>query len=134
MLALYEIMKIILFTLLVIFSMFSNATEISIEYRGVLLKYAEVSLKEFDLVAGQSLSKSVSIANATITTGKDEIGRTFYVVLYPNENGSVYVALELTKDGFLEIHARGGSMVSPKDFANNFNKYIATVVHYPGAT
>ncbi len=127
-------MKIIPFTLLVTFSVFSTATEISSEYRSVLLKYAEVSLKEFDLVAGQLLSKSVSIANATITTGKDKIGRTFYVVLYPNENGSVYVALELSKDGFLEIHARGGSMVSPKEFEDNFSKYISTVVHYPGAT
>jgi hypothetical protein len=127
-------MKIAIFTLIIFISSHAKAVELSDDYRTVLLKYAEAALIEFDIIAKQSLSINVSSAKATIASGTDKVGRKFYVVLYPSKHGSVYVALEVSKDGYLEIHSRGGSLVSPKDFSSNFNKHISKVVHYPGAT
>ncbi|WP_372743018.1 hypothetical protein [Neptunomonas sp.] len=126
--------KIAIFTFWLTISGFACANEINADYQNVLNKYAEAALAEFDLVESQSLSKGISGSSSTISTGKDKVGRTFFVVLYPSGKGCVYVALELSKDGYLEIHSRGGLSVTPKDFAGNFDAHISKIVHYPDAT
>ena len=113
---------------------YSAAEEMNEKYQSILVQYANTALQEFDFVMSQSLAESISARNVIITSGKDKIGRMFYVVLYPSGSGSIYVAMELTKDGFLEIQGRGGLLVSPKEFRENLNLHINKVVHYPGAT
>mgnify|MGYP006978414148 CR=1 FL=1 len=133
-LVLYKFMKIILLTISIMLASYSAAEEMNEKYQSILVQYANTALQEFDFVMSQSLSESISARNVIITSGKDKIGRMFYVVLYPSGSDSVYVAMELTKDGFLEIHGRGGLLVSPKEFRGNFHLHINKVVHYPGAT
>ena len=133
-LVLYKIMKIILLIISIMLASYSTSEVIDEKYQSILVQYANTALQEFDYVVSQSLSESISARNVIIARGKDEIGRMFYVVLYPSGSDSVYVAMELTKDGFLEIHGRGGLLVSPKEFRGNFNLHINKVVHYPGAT
>ena len=128
-------MRRILLTAFILFlSQTSWAEEIDSKYREILFSYAEAALNEFYYLSSSQKVPEFSFQEAHFIKGTDRIGRTFFVVMFSEDDGSIFVSLELNKDGLLEVHGRGGTHVTPKELESDFKNQIAHMIHYPGAT
>ncbi len=125
---------ILLASIIFILPQISNAEDIDKKYQQILFNYANAALMEFYYVNSWKSPREFNIKDAHFIKGTDKINRTFYVVLFPEDDHSIYVSLELTKDGLLGVHGRGGVNVSPEELRLDFKNQIRKMVHYPGAT
>jgi len=122
----------ILFLLFLLLPIDAYSKGISDEYKVLLFKYADAALSEFSYSEKDpSIASSVDSKKGTYLLIKDRIGRSFYVALFPYQDRSTFVSMEINKDGFIEIHGKGILAITPDEFARNPKNNIERVISYP---
>ena len=133
----YTYMRNLAFIIFFGLSTASLADDIDSKYKNIILKFAEAAFTEYmhlepdSYKNGEKFLAAIKENKVTVVSGRDRIGRTVFVVLYPNGQGSLYVSMIKDKDGILEIYGRGGIPAAPNDFVNDFAGSLYQVISYP---